>query len=70
MTNNSWINFFRVLVMHRRGYSAGFSMEAAANAQDIIVNAMARTLFMVPLPEGHPIGLSAQAKDWISEGAT
>ncbi len=62
-----WTLFFRVLTRHRQGYRMTLSYSEAANhpGQDIL----AQVLFMVPVPEGHPIGLTAHAEEWIAGDA-
>ncbi len=59
-----WREFFRILCGHRQGYKLGLSYEEAVDysRQD----ALPLPLFMVPLPVGHPRGITALAKEWIS----
>jgi len=59
-----WIEFFRQVCRHRPGYFAELSYETAVDhpAGDQV----ARPLYMVPPPLGHPIGLSDLAEEWIA----
>ncbi len=61
-----WVPFFQILCRHRQGYRMNLSYSEAANhpGQDNL----ARVLYMVPLPEGHPIGLTALVEEWITTG--
>lgn len=75
MANNTakttqWKEFFRTLTMHRPGYSARFTEKATTKASDTITNALAKILFMLPMPEGHHMEPSVLAKAWIKENAT
>ncbi len=61
----TWVEFFRVMTRHRQGFRMTLPYEMAVNHPGDV----ARTLYMVPLPEGHPIGLTALVEEWITGGA-
>ena len=59
-----WIPFFQVLCRHRQGYRMTLPYSVAVEHRGDV----ARCLYMVPLPTGHPIGISALASEWIAAG--
>ncbi len=60
-----WISFFQILCRHRQGYRMTLPYSAAVDHPGDV----ARTLYMVPMPTGHPIGLTALAAEWITGDA-
>lgn len=60
----NWLPFFQILCCHRPGYGLALPYGAAVShpGQD----QLHRILYMVPPPEGHPIGMSALAEEWIA----
>jgi hypothetical protein len=61
-----WVHFFRIVTSHRTGYFARLDPKIVPHFDDDHISQMARRLYMVPLPDGHPIGLTAQAEEWIA----
>ncbi len=59
-----WVEFFRVLCRHRQGHLMTLPYPVAVDHPGDV----AQCLYMVPLPEGHPIGLTAHAEEWITGG--
>ncbi len=60
-----WRTFFRILIRHRQGHRMTLPYSTAVEHPGDV----ARCLYMVPLPTGHPIGLSAHAEEWITGDA-
>ena len=60
----TWVPFFQLLCQHRPGYRMTLPYHAAVDHPGDV----ARILFMVPPPDGHPIGLTAHAAEWIAGG--
>ncbi len=56
-----WVEFFRVLTRHRQGFRMTLPYPVAVDHPGDV----ARCLYMVPLPTGHPIGLTALVEEWI-----
>lgn len=59
-----WIPFFQTLCLHRQGYRMTLQYADAVDHPGDV----AGCLFMVPLPSGHSMGVTAHAKEWIATG--
>lgn len=68
MTDRECVKLFRVLVMHRPLHVGTHTLEEATAMSDAATNVMAKRLFMVPLPEGHHMELSALIKGELEIG--
>lgn len=67
----NWVEFFHVLTMHRQGVAFTRSYEDVVlrDVEGTFAPRAAKALDMVPLPDGHPNGLTAQAIEWLQERA-
>jgi len=65
-----WVPFFQVLCRHRQGHDGHLDARIVSSFDDHHTNRMAQTLYMVPMPDGHPMELTKLAIEWLqTEGA-
>ena len=62
----SWLKFFRELARDEAGYESHIDIRIICQFTDDHINEMSRRLYMVPMPPGHPIGLSDLACEFIA----